>query len=248
MHRSVPGGSRAFLETGFVRESQLSDSMFARTFATLLPTWPLVNLQCMTTWSFPVILSPDASIHTSITKEQTEGVMEAAGEGAVEEAGLTVPDEPLQLQWETTEEAAGVGRGGGTSAHGVGEQPPARAADPTTRTRVRREFTEVRQWSAPPLSTVDAPRAMQTGKVEDVLEQLFVFLATDRSFSEVSRLVVVSRNWRSRFEVHARNSLKTATQRVDLSSCHSISAGGMEEILQYVSEKCSGVKEVDVTA
>ncbi len=35
---------------------------------------------------------------------------------------------------------------------------------------------------------------------------------------------------------------------VNLSGCHNISAGGMEDILQYVVEHCSGVEELDVTA
>ncbi len=104
------------------------------------------------------------------------------------------------------------------------------------------------------------------------LEPLFAFLATQRPFAEVSRLDVVSRNWRT--VVH--RSLKTAPQlnlsgfaesvrdedarvalvrvtsenlkRVDLSGCHNISAGCMEDILQYMTETCSGVNEVDVTA
>ena len=37
-------------------------------------------------------------------------------------------------------------------------------------------------------------------------------------------------------------------KRVDLSGCHNISARGMEDFLQYIAEKCPGVKEVDVTA
>jgi hypothetical protein len=37
-------------------------------------------------------------------------------------------------------------------------------------------------------------------------------------------------------------------KRVDLSGCHHISAGGMQDILQYLAETCSGVEEVDVTA
>ena len=37
-------------------------------------------------------------------------------------------------------------------------------------------------------------------------------------------------------------------KRVDLSGCHHISAGGMEDILQYMAETCCSVKEVDVTA
>jgi hypothetical protein len=112
---------------------------------------------------------------------------------------------------------------------------------------------------------------MPSSKVEDVLEPLFAFFAADRPFAEVSRLAAVSRNWRTA----CLKSLKTATQlnmsgfaesvrdedvrlalvrvtsenlkRVDLSFCHNISAGGMEDILQYMAEKC-GVKEVDVTA
>ncbi len=35
---------------------------------------------------------------------------------------------------------------------------------------------------------------------------------------------------------------------VNLSGCHNISAGGMDDILQHVAAHCSGVKEVDVTA
>ena len=35
---------------------------------------------------------------------------------------------------------------------------------------------------------------------------------------------------------------------VNLSGCHNISAGGMEDILQYIAETCFGVEEVDVTA
>jgi hypothetical protein len=35
---------------------------------------------------------------------------------------------------------------------------------------------------------------------------------------------------------------------VNPSGCRNISAGGMEDILQYMAETCSGVKEVDVTA
>ena len=37
-------------------------------------------------------------------------------------------------------------------------------------------------------------------------------------------------------------------KRIDLSGCHNISASGMEDILQYMTETCSSVKEVDVTA
>jgi hypothetical protein len=109
-----------------------------------------------------------------------------------------------------------------------------------------------------------------SSKVEDVLEPLFVFFATDRPFAEVSRLAAVSRNWRtvalalktapqlnlsgfaeSVRDEHVRLALVRVTsenlKRVDLSFCHNISAGGMEYILQYMAEKC-GVKEVDVTA
>jgi hypothetical protein len=105
----------------------------------------------------------------------------------------------------------------------------------------------------------------------DVLEPLLAFLAA-RPFAEVSRLAVVSKTLR-RFSL---NALKTAHQLnmsgfaesvtdgvvrlalvrvtsenltlVNLSGCHNISAGGMEDILQYVAGHCSGVKEVDVTA
>ena len=108
--------------------------------------------------------------------------------------------------------------------------------------------------------------------IQDVLEPLFAFLVTDRRYAEVIRLAVVSRNWRA----VVLKSLKTAPQldlsgfaesirdedvrlalvrvtsenlkRVDLSGCHNISAGCMEDMLQYMTEKCSGVKEVDVIA
>jgi ankyrin repeat protein len=113
---------------------------------------------------------------------------------------------------------------------------------------------------------------MGSSNVEEVLEPVFAFLGTDRPFAEVSRLAVVSRNWRAA----ALKSLKTAPQlnlsgfaesvrdedvrlalvrvtsehlkRVDLSGCHHISAGGMEDILHYISATCCGVKEVDLTA
>ena len=106
----------------------------------------------------------------------------------------------------------------------------------------------------------------------EVLEPLFAFLADDRPFAEVSRLAVVSKTWRR----VSHNALKTAHQLhlsgfaesvtdgvvllalvrvtsenlrlVNLSGCQNISAGGMEEILQYVAEHCSGVEELDVTA
>jgi hypothetical protein len=96
---------------------------------------------------------------------------------------------------------------------------------------------------------------MRCSKLEEVLEPLFAFFATDRPFAEVSRLAVVSRNWRT----VSHKSLKTTSQlnlsgfaesvrdedvrlalvrvtsenlkRVDLSFCHNISAGGMEDIL-----------------
>ncbi len=42
--------------------------------------------------------------------------------------------------------------------------------------------------------------------------------------------------------------MRLVLRLVNLSGCHNISAGGMEDILQYVAEHCSGVKEVDVTA
>ena len=106
----------------------------------------------------------------------------------------------------------------------------------------------------------------------DILEPLLAFLAANRPFAEVSRLAVVSKTWRRL----SFNALKTANQlilsgfnaeyvtdgvvclalvrvtsenlkRVDLSGCHNISAGGMEDILQYIATS-SGVKEVDVTA
>ena len=117
---------------------------------------------------------------------------------------------------------------------------------------------------------IDRPGRCRT--VEEVLEQIFAFLATDRPFAELSRLTLVSTKWRT----VSLNALKTAPQlnlsgfaeavrdedvrlalvrvtsenlkRVDLSGCLHISAGGMEDILQYMTETCSGIKEVDVTA
>jgi hypothetical protein len=114
--------------------------------------------------------------------------------------------------------------------------------------------------------------SMLSSKVEEVLEPLFAFFATDRPFADVSRLAVVSRHWRT----VALKALKTAPmlnlsgfaesvrdedvrlalvrvtsenlKRVDLSFCHHISAGGMEDILQYMAETCSSVEEIDVTA
>ena len=44
--------------------------------------------------------------------------------------------------------------------------------------------------------------------VRKVLEPLFAFFATDRPFAEVSRLAVVSRNWRT----VTHKALKTAPQ------------------------------------
>jgi hypothetical protein len=113
---------------------------------------------------------------------------------------------------------------------------------------------------------------MQSSKLEEVLEPLFAFFATDRPFAEVSRLAVVSRNWK----LATLNVLKTSTQlslsgfaesvrdedvrlalvrvtsenlkRVDLSFCHNISAGCMEHILQSMTCSSVSVKEVDVTA
>jgi hypothetical protein len=106
-----------------------------------------------------------------------------------------------------------------------------------------------------------------------VLEPLLVFLAAAQPFAEVSRLAVVSKTWRR----VSRNSLKTAHELnlsgfaesvvtdgvvrlalvrvtsknltvVNLRGCRNISPGGMEDIMQYISETCCGVKEVDVTA
>jgi hypothetical protein len=109
-----------------------------------------------------------------------------------------------------------------------------------------------------------------TFSIMNVLEQLLAFLAANRPFAEVSRLTVVSKTWRR----VSLNALKTAPQLilsgfggsvtdevvrlallrvasenlrlVDLSGCHNISPGGMEDILQY-TETCSGLKEIDVT-
>jgi len=106
----------------------------------------------------------------------------------------------------------------------------------------------------------------------DVLEPLLAFFVSARPFAEVSRLAVVSKGVRR----VSLNALKTAHQLnlsgfaesvtdgvvrlalarvtsenlrlVNLSGCHNISAGGMEDFLQYVAAHCSGVKEVDVTA
>jgi len=109
-----------------------------------------------------------------------------------------------------------------------------------------------------------------TFSIIKVLEPLLAFLAADRPFAEVSRLTVVSKTWRRL----SLNSLKTVPQLilsgfaesvtdevvrlallrvasenlrlVDLSGCHNISPGGMEDILQYLLETCSGLKEIDV--
>jgi len=106
----------------------------------------------------------------------------------------------------------------------------------------------------------------------DVLEPLLAFFVNAKTFAEVSRLAVVSKTL-TRVSL---NALKTAHQLnlsgfaesvtdgvvrlalvrvtsenlrlVNLSGCHNISAGGMEDILQYVAEHCSGVEELDVTA
>jgi hypothetical protein len=106
----------------------------------------------------------------------------------------------------------------------------------------------------------------------DVLEPLLAFFVNAKTFAEVSRLAVVSKTLRR----VSLNALKTAHQLhlsafaesvtdgvvrlalvrvtsenlrlVNLSGCHNISAGGMEDILQYVAEHCSGVEELDVTA
>ena len=106
----------------------------------------------------------------------------------------------------------------------------------------------------------------------DVLEPLLAFFVSARPFAEVSRLAVVSKALRR----VSLNALKTAHQLnlsgfaesvtdgvvrlalvrvtsenlrlVNLSGCHNISAGGMEDILQYVAEHCSCVQELDVTA
>ena len=113
---------------------------------------------------------------------------------------------------------------------------------------------------------------MGPSNVEAVLEPLFVFLVTDRRFVEVSHLTVVSWSWRT----VVLKSLKTVTQidligfvesvwdegvrlalvrvtsenlkRVDLTSCQNISPGCIENILQYMTETCSSVKEVYVTS
>jgi ankyrin repeat protein len=104
------------------------------------------------------------------------------------------------------------------------------------------------------------------------LEPLLAFFAAFRPFAEVSRLTVVSKTWRR----VSLNALKTAKKLilsgfaesvtdgvvrlalsrvasanlrlVDLSGCHNISAGGMEEILQYVADTCLCLKLVIVTA
>jgi hypothetical protein len=106
----------------------------------------------------------------------------------------------------------------------------------------------------------------------EVLEPLLAFLAANRPLAEVSRLAVVSKTWRR----VSGNALKTAHQldlsgvaesvtdgvvrlalgrvasenlrAVNLSGCRNISPGGIEDILQHISETCPGVKEVDVTA
>ena len=115
---------------------------------------------------------------------------------------------------------------------------------------------------------IDRPGRCRT--VEEVLEQIFAFLATDRPFAELSRLTLVSTKWRT----VSLNALKTAPQlnlsgfaeavrdedvrlalvrvtsenlkRVDLSGCHYISPDGIDYILHYIAETCPSVKEVDV--
>jgi hypothetical protein len=92
----------------------------------------------------------------------------------------------------------------------------------------------------------------------EILEPLLAFLAEGLPFAKVSRLAVVSKAWRR----VSRNALKTAHQLnlsgfaesvtdvvvrlalvrvtsedlkvVKLCSCHSISPGGTEDILQYI--------------
>jgi hypothetical protein len=106
----------------------------------------------------------------------------------------------------------------------------------------------------------------------DVLEPFLTFVVNAKTFAEVSHLAVVSKTLRR----VSLNALKTAHQLnlsgfaesvtngvvrlalvrvtsenlrlVNLSGCHNISTGGMEDILQYVAEHCSGVEELDVTA
>ena len=97
------------------------------------------------------------------------------------------------------------------------------------------------------------------------MEPLFAFLATNRPVAEVSRLAAeaflvlntapqLNLSWfaESVRDEDVRLALVRVTSehltRVEMSACHHISAGGMEDILQYMAEKCSFVKEVDVTA
>ena len=73
------------------------------------------------------------------------------------------------------------------------------------------------------------------------LETTFAFLATDRPFTEVSRLVVVSRNWRT--VVH--KALKTAPQ-VNLSGfAESVRDGDVRLALVHVTSE--NLKRVDLT-
>jgi ankyrin repeat protein len=106
----------------------------------------------------------------------------------------------------------------------------------------------------------------------EILEPLLAFLAANRPFAAVSRLAVVSPTWRrvslnalkSAHELNLSGFAESVTDGVvrlalvrvtsenlrvvNLTGCHRISAGGMENILQYIAVTCSGVKEVDVTA
>jgi hypothetical protein len=105
----------------------------------------------------------------------------------------------------------------------------------------------------------------------EVLEPFLAFLAAAKPFAEVSRLAMVSKTWRR----VSLNALKTAHQLnlsgfaesvtdgvvrlalvrvtsenlrvVNLSGCHNISAGGMEDVILFI-QTCTSVKEVDVTA
>jgi hypothetical protein len=60
---------------------------------------------------------------------------------------------------------------------------------------------------------------------------------------------VVSKTWTDGVASLALSRVASENLRlVSLSGCHNMSAGGVEEILQYISVTCSSVKEIDVTA
>jgi hypothetical protein len=82
---------------------------------------------------------------------------------------------------------------------------------------------------------------MRSSKLEEVLEPLFALLATDRSFAEVSRLAVVSRNWRTM----TLKALKTAP-RLDLSG-FADSVRDEDVRLALVRVTSENLKQVDLS-